>query len=201
MAKTQTLGLVRHGETYANIDKVWHGHTDTELTDNGRLQTQKLGTYFHNYMRPDVIYSSPLQRAKNTAKAVAKSFDLPVNLDALLMEFGFGEWEGKTFEVLESEHNISARLTEEGDFSPPDGESLNSVKIRMIEAIEDIIQAHPDNNVLIVSHGVALSIAISHYLNNDVKLWPQYAKSNTAFSELCLTTCSLTRFNQAEHLK
>ena len=65
------LGLVRHGETYANVEKVWHGHTDTELTPRGLRQASLLGEHFHQYMKPDVIYASPLQRAKMTAEAIA----------------------------------------------------------------------------------------------------------------------------------
>ena len=66
MSATGRVLLVRHGQTFANIDKVWHGHTDTALTKEGEGQAIMLGKYFHNYLsQVDAIYASPLQRAHN----------------------------------------------------------------------------------------------------------------------------------------
>ena len=84
--------FVRHGQTYANIDKVWHGQTDTELTPEGYEQTRKLGAYFSNYITPTVIYSSPLQRARITAEAIGQGFNLEVIQDPRLMELDLGDW-------------------------------------------------------------------------------------------------------------
>lgn len=194
--------FVRHGQTYANIDKVWHGQTDTELSPDGYEQTRKLGAYFSNYIHPDVIYSSPLQRARITAEAIATSFGLTVTHDPRLMELDLGDWEGVTFESLRQEdNNAMAELVNNPDYCSPNGESQNVVKLRMVEAIDDITAKHQNENIIIVSHGVAISIAIAHYLDNDTTQWPKYSKSNTAFSELCLSTKQLLRFNETHHLE
>ena len=65
------LLLVRHGQTHANVDQVWHGHTDTPLNELGHQQAERLGEFFHNYL-PQIhaIYSSPLQRARHTAERI-----------------------------------------------------------------------------------------------------------------------------------
>ncbi|CAA0102567.1 Phosphoserine phosphatase 1 [Zhongshania aliphaticivorans] len=196
------LCFVRHGQTYANIDKVWHGQTDTELTPEGYEQTQKLGAYFEQYITPTVIYSSPLQRARITAEAISQRFDIPLNLDPRLMELDLGDWEGETYESLSSTgNNTLHNLVHQPDFCSPNGESQNAVKDRMLAAIDEIREKHHKDTVVIVSHGVAISIALAHLLHNDTTQWPKYSKSNTAFSELCLNTKSLLRFNQTEHLK
>jgi broad specificity phosphatase PhoE len=195
------VGLVRHGETYANINKVWHGQTDTELTKLGHQQAKQLGKYFHNYMKPDVIYASPLQRASITAQSIADKFGLTVKLDPRLMEFDLGDWEGKTFESLRGADDILEQLVKNPDFTAPNGESQKRVKKRIVEAIDEIVGKHPQENIIIVAHGVTLGIALSHYVENDTTLWPQYSKHNTAFSELCLNTNTLLSFNKTDHLE
>lgn len=205
MLVTMTQGkihFVRHGQTYANIDKVWHGQTDTELTLEGLEQARKLGVYFSNYLTPTVIYSSTLQRARITAEAIGIRFNLPVFQDSRLMELDLGDWEGETFESLSSSgNNTLAELVNNPDFFSPNGESQDVVKLRMVAAINDITAKHQNENIVIVSHGVAISIAIAHYLDNDTTQWPKYSKSNTSFSELCLSTKQLLRFNETHHLE
>ncbi len=195
------LGLVRHGQTQANIDRVWHGRTDTQLTELGVQQAKKLGAHFHHYMTPEAIYASPLQRARVTAEAIANRFDLPVNLDPRLMEFDLGDWEGVTFESLQDGRGIMDKLVNDPDFTAPRGESQNLVKKRMVEAIEEITHKHPEENIVIVAHGVAIGIALSHLLEGDTTAWPKYSKANTAFSELCLDTRKLLSYNRTDHLQ
>lgn len=201
MKKQTRLGLVRHGQTRANIDQVWHGHTDTALTELGQKQARMLGRHFHRYMQPEVIYASPLQRARLTAEAVGTQFGIPVQLDSRLMEFNLGDWEGATFESLRGAGDIMEQLVRNPDFSPPNGESQNLVKTRMVEAIEEITARHPQQNIVIVAHGVSIGIALSHLIHADTTLWPRYSKANTAFSELCLDTGTLLSYNKTDHLE
>lgn len=199
---TTRLGLVRHGQTYANINRVWHGHTDTELTELGYQQAQQLGQHFHNYMIPTVIVASPLQRARITAENIASSFDLEVSLDERLMEFDLGDWEDKTFESLgKNGHDIMRQLVEDPDFRTPNGESQNSVKERFTAALNELINQHEGESIVVVAHGVALGITLAHLIDNDTRKWPEYSKNNTAFSEFCLASNSLLSFNQTDHLK
>ena len=200
MKHTGRVGLVRHGQTRANIDQVWHGRTDTELTELGLKQADKLGKHFHHYMTPEVIYASPLQRARLTAQAIADRFSIPVQLDPRLMEFDLGDWEGETYEYLQASRGILKKLVTEPDFTAPNGESQNLVRKRVVEAIEDITHKHPQENIVIVAHGVAIGIALSHFLENDTTRWPSYSKDNTAFSELCLNTRTLLSYNKTDHL-
>ncbi len=201
MSNKGRLGLVRHGQTYANIERVWHGHTDTELTELGYQQARELGEYFENYMQPTVVYASPLQRARITAEEIAKHFQLEVLQDPRLMEFNLGDWEDKTFESLTAAgENTMRKLVEDPDYATPNGESQNSVRDRFVSAVDEIVARHPGEHVVIVAHGVALGIALAHYIDNDTRRWTQYSKKNTAFSELCLETRALLSFNQTKHL-
>ena len=200
MKHKMRLGLVRHGQTHANIDKVWHGQTDTPLTDLGQRQARQLGEHFHHYMPPGVIYASPLQRARLTAQAIADQFDIPVQLEPRLMEFDLGDWEGATFESLRAADNIMGQLISDPDFTAPNGESQNLVRKRMVAAIQEITQRHPGENIVIVAHGVSIGIALSHLIEGDSTRWPSYTKANTAYSELCLKTNTLLSYNKTDHL-
>ncbi len=190
------LVFVRHAESYANIDKVWHGQTDTELTDKGYGQIEQLGAGFHQHMSPDVIYASPLQRTRHTAQAIADRHGLELQLDPRLMEFHLGDWEGTRFSELREKMN-SIR---DPHFEAPGGESQLLVKNRMVQAIEEIYQNHQGENIVLVSHGVAMAVAFAHYLHGDVTRWVEYTTHNTAVSELCLTSNKLLSFNDSGHL-
>src|SRR5690606_30058944 len=189
------LMLVRHGQTSANVEGLWHGSTDTPLTERGRDQAGKLGAYFRNIMVPDVIYASPLQRAHHTAQAIADAHRLVVNLDPRLQELCLGDWEGVRIEDIDTTHDRERRLYSDPDFTPPGGESQHHVRNRMVAAIEDILARHRDQNVVLVSHGVALGIALSHYLHQDTTRWLDYSHRNTAYSEFCPLEKKLLSFN------
>ncbi|MGV6807972.1 MAG: histidine phosphatase family protein [bacterium] len=198
---TGSLGLVRHGQTHANVSKVWHGQTDTELTDLGHQQALHLGRHFPNYMDVDVIYASPLQRARLTAEAIGKQFKKDVVLDPRLMEFHLGDWEGMTYDALEAHRESAKLLHSDPDFRAPNGESVNSVRERMIEAVDEITTRHWEENIILVAHGVSLAILIAHIVDGDSLRWTDYGQHNTAFSQLCLNTRSLIHFNRIDHLE
>jgi len=191
--------MVRHGQTSANVDGVWHGSTDTPLNDRGRDQASKLAAYFHNITIPDVIYASPLQRAYQTAKAIADTHNLTVALDARLQEFCLGNWEGLKFDDIDRHYDPEGKLYSDPLFNPPAGESQEMVKRRVVEAIEEIIARHRDQNIVVVSHGVTLGIALSHFLHDTPTRWLEYAHHNTAFSELCPVSKRLLSFNNTGH--
>ena len=195
------LTFVRHAETFANVNKVWHGQTDTALTDHGHQQAQLLGQHFHQHKTPDVIIASPLQRTRHTAEAIARQHQLELSLDPRLMEFHLGDWEDTSFADLKGKLAVAARLRDEPDFTPPNGESQTMVRKRMVEAIEEIIVEHAGQNVVIVSHGVAIAVALAHYLHRDTTRWLDYNMSNTGIAELNLNEKRLDVFNNTDHLQ
>ena len=88
------LTLVRHGETSANIDGVWHGSIDTPLTRRGHEQASRVAAYAAETCCDAVaLYSSPLQRARDTAGAIGELLNLEVRSDPDLAEYDLGSWE------------------------------------------------------------------------------------------------------------
>jgi broad specificity phosphatase PhoE len=201
MSATGRVLLVRHGQTFANIDKVWHGHTDTALTPEGEAQATMLGKYFHNYL-PQVhaIYASPLQRAHNTAKQIALSSGAAIALDKRLMEFGIGDFEDMSFEELQNTHNFFEAMMADEHHRAPNGETRFEVGQRFVEAVEEKAAQHRDENIVIVAHGISIGCGLAHWAHNDTAKWVDYRLGNTSVSEVNLATGEIIYFNKTEHI-
>lgn len=195
------LTIVRHGQTSANIDGVWHGSTNTPLTDHGRIQAAAVGAHIEQNLRPVAhVYASPLDRAHHTAQAIAAPLDLTPKIDESLMEFDLGSWEGLSFETLYKEKKLFENMRTDPHFNPHGGESPREVGDRLAGALRSISDRHPGERVVVVSHGGALSIAFGVLLDNDYTCWDRMM-NNCAISELSLGEApSLITFNQTEHL-
>ncbi len=195
------LLLVRHGQTSANVDHVWHGHTDTPLTDLGQEQAHKLGGYFHNYLPEiDLIFSSPLQRARLTAGQIAKAGGHDIQFDPRLMEFGAGEFEGKSFQELKNDHGFLDKMIEDEHHRAPGGESRAEVTERFVEAVDGFLMTHPGKNIVVVAHGLAIAFGLSHWINKDRSKWRDYQLSNTSVTEICPINAEMKFFDRTDHL-
>jgi broad specificity phosphatase PhoE len=201
MSKKGRLMLVRHGETPANIEKVWHGHTDTPLTELGQQQRARLGDYFHNYL-PDVhaVYSSPLQRARLTAESIAERGGHQVNTDPRLMEFGAGEYEGKAFEELRDKLGFMQGVLDDEHHRAPGGETRYEVTHRFVTAVEELRGNHPGENIVVVAHGLAIAFALSHWIDRNPSKWVDYMMNNTSVTEICPVDGEIIFLNRTDHL-
>lgn len=203
-AKTDShalLTIVRHGQTSANIDGVWHGSTNTPLTDHGRAQAAAVGAHIEANLRPvSHVYASPLDRAHHTARAIADPLGLEPTLDADLVEYDLGDWEGLSFQDLWEEKRLFENMRVDTNFAPHGGESPYAVGMRLAGALRGIAERHPGERVVVVSHGGALSIAFGVLLDGDYAQWKRMMK-NCAITELAFApTPRLLSFNQIDHL-
>lgn len=148
------LVLVRHGQTQANLDGRWQGHSDGHLTAEGRRQARLLAARF-----PPVgaVYSSPLARAADTALAVASHQVIEVQTDGGLCEIGFGSWENHTVEEIAATDPEGLERLVAGEDLPRggDGETFGGVAKRFAGSAERIVLDHEGELVAAVSHGGA----------------------------------------------
>lgn len=195
------LTIVRHGQTSANIDGVWHGSINTPLTDHGHRQAAAVGAHIEaNHREVSHVYASPLDRAHHTAHAIAGPLGLTPTLDAELVEFDLGEWEGLSFKTLFEDKKLFDHMRSDPDFNPYGGESPRQVGNRLAGALRRIADRHPGDRVVVVTHGGALSIALGVILDNDYSQWNRMMK-NCAISELVFEpTPELVSFNRTDHL-
>jgi probable phosphomutase (TIGR03848 family)/uncharacterized repeat protein (TIGR03847 family) len=114
------------------------------------------------------IFSSPLERAVDTARAVALCQKLEVQVREELGEFRVGEWTGKLIRELEGTETWKQLQTKPVGVRLPGGESIDQVQVRMVQAIDAIVKAHPKQVVAVVSHADPLKATIAHYMGMDL---------------------------------
>jgi len=139
------LYLVRHGETDWNLARRIQGSTDIPLNDTGRAQAAAAGRLLSR-RDWDAIYSSPLSRALETASIIATEIglDAPIAVDEIV-ERNYGEAEGL------ADPELSERFP--GETPVPGRESREEVVARVLPALMEIAERHPDEAILVVSHG------------------------------------------------
>ncbi|MFN2593302.1 MAG: histidine phosphatase family protein [Actinomycetota bacterium] len=146
-----TIYLVRHGATEWNRTKRAQGQADVPLNDDGKLQALRAGEDFSS-IQLDAVYSSDLERARDTAWAIANPHSLEVKEDPRFREIEQGHWTGlPTEEIRERWPDLWGPARHYS--TRPGGESPAEVRARALEGIADVVRAHPGGTVLIVSHG------------------------------------------------
>ena len=154
--KTRLL-LIRHGQSVSNLNEKFAGTTDVQLTDLGKMQGKCTGEFLKNE-KIDVVYSSMLTRAYETACYTAIHHNLTVIKDAGVNEICGGLWEGLTYpEIKESfPKQCNAWHTNIGRCHCEEGESVAEVSQRVYSAIERIAIKHQGQTVAIGTHGMAI---------------------------------------------
>lgn len=168
--------IVRHGETLWNKDKRLQGRTDIELNDYGRELAKKTGMALMDTCI-DIIYSSPLKRAYETANLIRNGRDIRIITDERIRELCFGCYEGENFSELIKDENLTFKyFFKQPELYIPadDAETLQHLIQRAGNFMHDVIEPLADHTsrVMIVAHG-ALNKAIMCYIKkHDIsKFW------------------------------
>ncbi|MGZ4528537.1 MAG: bifunctional RNase H/acid phosphatase [Mycobacterium sp.] len=147
------LLLLRHGQTELSVERRYSGRGNPALTDVGRQQAGAAARYLAERGGIAAVFSSPLQRAHDTATTAAKALGLNVTVDEGLIETDFGAWDGLTFsEAAQRDPELHGRWLRDTSVTPPSGESFDNVLGRVLQVRERIIAAHQGSTVLVVSH-------------------------------------------------
>jgi probable phosphoglycerate mutase len=144
--------LARHGETDWNSERRWQGHADRPLNDVGREQARELADTLAG-RAIDVVYSSDLVRAHETAEIVAGRLGLPVEVDAGLREVDVGDWAGRLLTEIETEDPEGFQRWQQGRKAWNGGESYEEMGERVVAAVLRLAARHHRQTVLIVTHG------------------------------------------------
>jgi broad specificity phosphatase PhoE len=158
-----TILLARHGESDWNREHRWQGHSDRPLTALGLAQAAELAERLHAV--PLVaVYASDLTRARDTARAVADRKGLEVIARPDLREVDVGSWSGLTRAEVEARFPDGIRRWLEGEQGWDGGESYEEMAARVVSAVRQIATVHPNETVLIVSHGGSVRAIHAHAL-------------------------------------
>lgn len=187
MVKDTVLYIVRHGESMGNLSRHLQGRTNAPLSPHGKEQAALVAGRLEG--EPvTAVYASPLQRAYETAKAIADRHHLPVQTDERFIELDLGEAEDKEIDWLEATYpeNMAYFNREPEKYVPfAGGESFAQVAARTAPAADEIVARHPGETVVIVSHGCATRSLFLHFKGWGIDRLKEFPKGkNTAVTKV-----------------
>ena len=180
--KTVVL-LVRHGLT-PTTGRVLPGRAPgLHLSDQGRAQSEALVERLAG-VRPDALYTSPLERTRETAAPLAAASGLVATVEDGLVECDFGEWTGR--ELTELARLKSWRTVQQAPstFRFPGGESFVELQARMVGTLDRLRSAHPGGTVVCFSHADPIKVALAHALGTPLDLFQRIAVDPASVSVL-----------------
>jgi probable phosphoglycerate mutase len=160
------LLLIRHGENdYVKTGKMAGRIPGVHLNEKGQKQAQALADALKD-VPIKAIYSSPLERAMETAEPIAKARKLPIVREPDLLESDTGTWQGKSYKVLRLQKVWRTVQFAPSRFRFPEGESFPEMQTRIAGALERIVRKHhnPKDIVAVVFHADPIKLAVSHFL-------------------------------------
>ena len=199
-----TVILVRHGETEWNkLRRIQGGSSDTQLNQTGKKQAESLALRLK--AEPiQAIYSSPLQRALDTAQAIARYHRTEVEIEPALKEIEAGGLEGTPIEQIGSRlDQLLTRGDESGSFfKKHGGESLAEVQQRAWGTIQSLVRQYPDGEIVVVSHYFTLLTIICSVLNLPLSHLGRLRIGPGSISTIVIDeqTLRLVLFNDSCHL-
>ena len=163
MKEVTTILLIRHGMTDAVGYQLVGWTPGVGLNEKGRAEVERLGQNLAG-VRLDAIYSSPLDRARQTAEAVAGHHGLHVTFRDDLGEVKFGDWTGLLLAEVEPDPRWHAWNACRSTAGTPNGETYLELQDRMVSELTRIAAAHPNGTVAVVSHADSLRAALLQFL-------------------------------------
>ena len=161
-----TIYLIRHAEADGNLYRRAHGWYDSVITDRGYRQIAALAKRFAS-THFDAVYSSDRRRTMTTALSVYKTHGLPLVTTPRVREIGIGVWEDHPWAELERTdgEQLERFNTDAAHWHVAGGEYLPDVRERMIGALREIAEAHPNGTAAVFSHGMAIRLTVGFDLS------------------------------------
>ena len=170
MINLTKIYFVRHCEATGNLDRTFQGSIDTDITELGEKQLEKLSERFKN-IKLDKIYTSPLLRAKKTALAVKGENDVEIEVLDGIIELNGGVLEGKPIMVSFEKypHLKDAWFNHPEDFYPENGEAMCDAYDRIKKSFFDLVEKHKGETIACTSHGGIIRCLECFLTYNDIK--------------------------------
>jgi len=156
--------LVRHGQT-ASTGRILPGRAPgLHLNAAGRRQAAAAAQRIGRLRRVAAVYASPLERARETAAPIAAARRLPVQIEPDLVDGEFGAWTGQRLAALRRKPEWRLVQHHPSGFRFPGGESFTEMQARMANAVGRLVERHPGQLVVAVSHADPIRVALAHAL-------------------------------------
>jgi broad specificity phosphatase PhoE len=181
-----TILLIRHAHTDALGHSLSGRKAGVPLSDAGRTAADSLGRALACCPLA-AIYTSPLERAVQTAEAIARYQNVPMRQTSELLEIDFGGWTGRTFVDLEHDPAWQRFNARRSTARIPDGEILADVQARIVAAVSRLGARHPGKTIALVSHADVLRFALLHYAGATLDDYARFEVAPASVTALSLT--------------
>ena len=180
---TNTIYIVRHGQTEWNLLGKTQGHGNSDLTPKGIEQAELLADSMTKYPI-DYIYSSDLERAYQTAEIIGNKLNIEFEKTEALREMNFGTWEGRIIkDIIEEDPELYKMWRNEPHLAKiPQGETLSQIKERTDAFIKEINEKYDGKHIVLVTHSLCARIMLLSFLDSDVKNIYRINQANTALN-------------------
>lgn len=167
--------IIRHGQTEHNVNKLIQGHLDTQLNENGKEQALQIAKEL-SHEKIDVIFSSDLKRAYDTASEIAKKHGLNIIQTPSLRDRKFGKLQGVPFLEISKyfpnqDHITAFSLSEHDSFAQSNtyGVETDEQMMKRIGELDSMLKEYQAKTVLLVTHGGLVRMLLHHYLGLTLK--------------------------------
>lgn len=194
--------LIRHATT-DSVGKHLSGRTPgVHLNAEGRRQSQILAERL-SILPVSAIYSSPLERALQTAEPIAARLKLDTTVADDFLEIDFGSWTNRSFMELESQPAFKHFNSFRSSSPIPGGELMAEAQLRIIKGLQNLRRKHQQQTVAIVSHSDLIKSAVAYYAGSPLDLFQRFEISPASVSiiELYEETARILVVNHAGELK
>jgi probable phosphomutase (TIGR03848 family) len=176
--------LVRHGLTSTTGVKLPGRARGLHLSDEGRRQAEAAAARSGKSATVVAIYSSPLERARETAQIIAKARNMAVRIERGLLELDIGKWTGMALKDAGSKPEWKAVQQHPSGFRFPDGESFTEMQTRITGAIARMVARHAGRIVVAVSHADPIKAAVAHALGTPLDLFQRIMIGTASISAI-----------------
>jgi len=174
--------LMRHGETDWNREGRVMGRNPIELNARGRAQAQA-AAHLASGIRPDVIVTSPLVRARQTAEIMSAGLGgVEIVEEPALAEVLYGRWEGMVYNELIADPYYAEYRQAPAEKPTPGGESIPQVQARGVGAVMNALGRHPGGRVMLVSHGDIIRTVLCHFMGLELAYFSRLRIDNASLS-------------------
>ena len=188
-SRSSTILLVRHGQT-PTTGKLLPGRAPgLHLAPTGTQQALAAAQRVGELTKVGALYTSPLERARETAAPISKALGIPAKVRRGLLECDFGEWTGKELKNLMKLPEWTTVQRAPSTFRFPGGESFTEMQTRIVGALEEIRDAHPGEVVVCVSHADPIKAAVAYAMGTHLDL----------FQRIVISTCSISAITWTPH--